>query len=473
MNRWLAGYVFWPMTEHMLGRDTLRRFRQLVRTANCSTDELRTIQQQKLRRLLRSAADHCPFYARRFEEAGLDASDPRLDLDDLKTLPTLAKDDVRANLEEMSWPGCPGGLKPYNTGGSTGQPLRFHIDNARAAADAAARLRARAWSGVYPGDVEILLWGAPTELRVNDRVRRFRDALLNQFILNAFDMTRRTMDEYAAFIRRRRPNCLYGYASSLALLARHVLSRGQRPGCLGSERLRAVFATGEVLLDHDREAITEAFGAPVVIEYGCRDGGLIAFGCEAGSLHVMQENLIVELLDPQGLPVRPGEIGEIAITNLEAVGMPLIRYRTGDEGRQPANGHTSCACGRSLQRLAEVRGRTTDHITCRVDGQTRRMHALALIYVLREAEGLTQFRIVQPSLARIEVDIVADQSFTPQAEREVARKLRERLGRHVTIDIRRRDRIPPTASGKHACVVSNVPAESLPGREPDLAATGV
>ncbi len=471
MNRWLAGHVFWPLTESVLGRDTLRRFRQLVRTGHASVDELRAIQQRKLRRLLASAADHCPFYARRFEDVGLDASDPRLDLDDLKELPTLTKDDVRANLDQMSWPGCPGGLKPYNTGGSTGQPLRFYIDNARAAADAAARLRARAWSGVHPGDAEILLWGAPTELRINDRARRFRDALLNQFILNAFDMTRRTMDEYVAFIQRLRPNCLYGYASSLALLARHALSRGQKAGCLGSNRLRAIFVTGEVLLEHDRNAIAEAFGAPVVVEYGCRDGGLIAFGCEAGSLHVMQENLIVELLDPQGLPVRPGEIGEIVVTNLEAVGMPLIRYRTGDEGRQPAEENTRCTCGRSLQRLAEVRGRTTDHITCRVDGQVRRMHALSLIYVLREAEGLTQFRIVQPSLTRIEVDVVADKQFTPQVERDVARKLRERLGGGVAVDIRREERIPPTASGKHACVVSNVPADTLPDREPDLVAT--
>ncbi len=461
MNRWLAGHVFWPLSERLLGRDTMRRFRELVRTDRCSADELRAIQEHKLRRLLASAADHCPFYARRFREAGLDANDPRLGVDDLAKLPTLTKEDIRANLDEMSWPGCPGGLKPYNTGGSTGEPLRFYIDNHRAAADAAARLRARTWWDVWPGDPEVLLWGAPTELQVNDRVRRGRDALLNQHILNAFNMTRQTMDEYIAFIRELCPACLYGYASSVALLARHAMRAGLRSGAIGSNRLRAIFVTGEVLLDRDREAIADAFGSPVAIEYGSRDGGMIAMACESGSLHVAQENLAIELLDEQGRPVRPGEVGEIVLTHLEAIGMPLIRYRTGDEALQPVEPYARCSCGRCSQRLAEIRGRVTDHIVCRVDGQVRRMHALSLMYVLREAEGLTQFRIVQPSLDRLEVAVVADDRFTPEVERSVENRLRQRLGDSVTIAIRRRDHIPPTTAGKHACVISRVPADAV------------
>jgi phenylacetate-CoA ligase len=460
MNRWLAGHFFWPLSERMLGRDTMRRFRHLKRNDRCSPEELRDIQDRKLRRLLTSAADHCPFYARRFRDAGLDVSDSRISISDLAMLPTITKDDVRENLDSMTWTACPGGVRSYNTGGSTGRPLRFYIDNLRAAADAAARLRARTWWHVRPGDPEVLLWGAPTELRTDDGIRRSRDVLLNQHILSAFNMTRQTLDEYIDVIRGLRPACLYGYASSLALLARHAIHAGLGRGDLGSNRLRAVFVTGEVLLDRDRDAIAEAFGAPVVIEYGSRDGGMIAMSCEAGSLHVAQDNLVIELLDEQGRAVGPGDMGEVVLTHLEAVGMPLIRYRTGDEARQPAAPHACCACGRHLQRFVEIRGRVTDHIVCRVAGQLRRMHALSLMYVLREAEGLTQFRIVQPSLDRIEVEVVVNDHFTSQVERDVENRLRQRLGDNMIIEIRRQDRIPPTASGKHACVVSHVPADT-------------
>ncbi len=460
MNRWLAGHVFWPLSERMLGRDTMRRFRELKRSDCCSSDELREIQKRKLRRLLQLAATHCPFYADRLRGAGLDAGDPHIRIADLAALPTITKNDIRESLSAMTWLSCPGGVKPYNTGGSTGEPLRFYIDNHRAAADAAARLRARTWWHVRPGDPEVLLWGAPTELRTNDRIRRGRDALLNQHILSAFNMTRRTLDDYIAFIRHLRPACLYGYASSIALLARHVIHAGLDRGSLGSDRLRAIFVTGEVLLDRDRDAITEAFAAPVVIEYGSRDGGMIAMSCEAGSLHIAQENLIIELLDEQGQAVQPGEVGEIVLTHLEAVAMPLIRYRTGDQARRQADLRTCCACGRHLQQLAEIRGRLTDHIVCRVAGRIRRMHALSLMYVLREAEGLTQFRIVQPAIDRIEVTVVTNDRFTPRIEQDVRHRLRERLGEEMTIEIRRLDRIPPTASGKHACVISHVPADT-------------
>lgn len=457
MNRRLAGQVFWPLTERLCQRDTMRRLAALNRTQHLPQEAIREIQERKLRRLLQIASEHCPYHGRRIRRAGIDPNDPRLALDVLRSLSLLTRDDVREHRDEMTWFGCPrGGPRLYNTGGSSGEPLKFYFDRFRQAADGAARWRSRQWWGVQPGDPEILLWGAPIELAANDRLRRWRDALLNQCILNAFDMTDTTMDAYIGRIRAVRPVCLYGYAGSLALLSRHALTRGLAPGSLGSPRLRAVFVTGEVLVEPDREAIASAFGAPVVIEYGCRDGGLLALGCPAGRLHIPQENVILELLDDQGRPVAPGEIGEVVVTHLETYAMPLIRYRTGDLARAwPASGD-HCECGVSLAALAEVRGRLTDQIVCRAGDQIRRMHALALIYVLREVDGIRQFRITQRSLDELDVDVVPNARFSDNSERAILLGLRRRVGDDVAIHLSRRDHIPPTSSGKHACVVSQI-----------------
>lgn len=457
MNRRLAGQVFWPLTERLCQRDTMWRLAALNRTQHLPQEAIREIQECKLRRLLQIASEHCPYHGRRIRRAGIDPNDPRLALDVLRSLSLLTRDDVREHRDEMTWFGCPrGGPRLYNTGGSSGEPLKFYFDRFRQAADGAARWRSRQWWGVQPGDPEILLWGAPIELAANDRLRRWRDALLNQCILNAFDMTDTTMDAYIGRIRAVRPVCLYGYAGSLALLSRHALTRGLAPGSLGSPRLRAVFVTGEVLVEPDREAIASAFGAPVVIEYGCRDGGLLALGCPAGRLHIPQENVILELLDDQGRPVAPGEIGEVVVTHLETYAMPLIRYRTGDLARAwPASGD-HCECGVSLAALAEVRGRLTDQIVCRAGDQIRRMHALALIYVLREVDGIRQFRITQRSLDELDVDVVANARFSDNSERAILLGLRRRVGDDVVIRLSRRDHIPPTPSGKHACVVSHI-----------------
>ncbi len=121
---------------------------------------------------------------------------------------------------------CPVAPFQYNTGGSSGQPLIFYFGRRRQASDAAGRMRARRWWGVEPGDPEVYLWGAPVELNKTDRIKTLRDRLLNQLVLNAFEMSPAHMDEYLDAIQAFRPRCIYGYASSVALLAAHAQERG-------------------------------------------------------------------------------------------------------------------------------------------------------------------------------------------------------------------------------------------------------
>jgi phenylacetate-CoA ligase len=463
MNRLVSGHVIWPITEWLCGRDTMSRFRHLRQSERLDATELQALQDRKLRRLTALAAAHCPFYAERFRAAGLPSPRDGFGLRELPLLPTLSRQDIRQNIDGMTWHGVPGGATSYTTGGSSGEPLRFYTDSSRQASDWAARLRARRWWGIRPGDREIWLWGGPIELRVQDHLRRWRDAMLNQEILSAFDMSADTMDGYVDRIRCTRPACICGYASSIALLARHALrARGLSAGCLGSERMRAVFTTGEVLLEPDRQVIGEAFGAPVVIEYGSRDGGLIACGCPAGNLHIPQENIIVELLGADGHPVAPGEVGEVVLTNLANLAMPMIRYRIGDLARwaipPDSSSQASCACGLAHAALAEVHGRLTDQIVCGEGDHVRRMHALSLIYILREVDSIHQFRIVQTDIGHLEVEVVCGSDFTQEVEQDVRRQLARRIGGDVSIEIRRCEHIAPSPSGKHACVVSHVSA---------------
>jgi len=460
-----AGHIAWTLTERLRGRDTMARLQVLTGSQLGGPAALGAIQAVKLRRLLTLAARHCPFHRERLAQAGIDPADPSLDPGVLRHLPPMTRGDVRDHLAEMTWAGVPGGLRPYSTGGSTGEPLVFYIDAARQSADWAARWRARGWWGLKPGCREILLWGTPARPGWKDRLRVLRDRLLNQRVLNAFDLSDRAMDIYIRRLRRCRPECVYGYASSLALVGRHARRRGFGPGALGSASLRAVFVTGEVLTESDRLDIAEAFGAPVVVEYGSRDAGFIASGCPRGGLHIAQENVIVELLDPEGRPAPTGESGEVTVTCLESFATPLIRYRLGDIARLsvPAGESRSCPCGLALERLEEIQGRVTDLIVCRNGGGgIRRMHALALIYVLREAAGVRRFRIVQQTPDDLTVEVEADAAFTPQVRDQVIRRLRERLGPQTRVTVRCRDRIPPSASGKHAQVVSRLePEEAL------------
>jgi phenylacetate-CoA ligase len=215
----------------------MRRWRELEASDGWSGDQLRDVQNRKLRRLLAVAGAHLPYYAGRFRQTGVDPSDPALTVEDLSALSPLTRADITEHREHMTWRG--GKPIPQSTGGSSGEPLRLYIDRARQSADWAARWRARGWFGVRPGDPETILWGAPQHANFSERLRRLRDRLLNQQLLSAFDMSGGSMDAYLLHMNRFQPVCLHGYASSLALLARHSSgSAGAIQLCLSSARVR-------------------------------------------------------------------------------------------------------------------------------------------------------------------------------------------------------------------------------------------
>jgi phenylacetate-CoA ligase len=114
-----------------------------------------------------------------------------------------------------------------------------------------------------------------------------------------------------------------------------------------------------------RRRIQEAFGAKTFDHVGMTEMGAYGFECETQSgMHINEDEFIAEMIDPKTLgPNGEGEKGELVLSNLGRVGMPVIRYRTGDLGvisREP------CACGRLSARLiGGVLGRADDMITIR------------------------------------------------------------------------------------------------------------
>ena len=450
----VAGKLVYPLQERLLKRPTFPYLADLERSQWLSRGDIEHLQQHKLTVLLQIARQHCPWHAERLATANINPADG-CTLADLQRLPTMNKADAREHAAQLVWNGVPGGAFSYNTGGSSGAPLQFHFGRWRQASDAAGRLRARRWWGVEVGAPEIYLWGAPVELNKTDRIKTLRDRLINQLVLNAFAMSPAHMDDYLTAISRFHPHCLYGYASSIALLAAHALERDRR---LTLPDLKVVCTTGEPLYPDQRELIGRVFGAPVANEFGSRDIGFTAHeapGADAreNPMLLMSESIILEVLDSNGQPTADGDIGEAVMTGLCSDAQPFIRYRTGDMLRA---GNQTDPGGRGLHILTEVIGRSTDFIV-RSDGTI--MHALAVIYVLRAITGIAEFRIIQHSIDHIEVLVIRNNHWTDDAQQAIKQGLQARLG-PVNIDTRLTDHIPPETSGKHRYVVSHVP---LPG----------
>jgi len=441
MHPAVVNRVIFPLHEWVKGKATHAKLAELERTQWLGPAALRALQFERLRHHLDWAYREVPYYGRLLDEHGLP---PRRiqSFEDFARIPHLTKDILRERLSDLQ-PRTPlRGVQRLSTGGSTGTPVTVLVDRERSAFTDAARLRAHRWFGADMGAREIVLWGSPIELGRQDRLRGARDWLLNSRLLTAFDLGEPALARYAAVVRAYRPQKLYGYASALALLAGYLDRTGGLPAGAAP---RAVFTTAEPLYDFQRAAITAAFHCPVAVEYGCRDGGLVALECPAGALHIAAEGMHVEVL-----PGAPGEDGgELVLTNLESYALPIVRYRSGDIGAlDPA----PCSCGRGLPRLSRVDGRRTDFL---VTPSGKLMHALAAIYILRDVPGLREFQVIQEALAHVRVRVVPVSELSPAARDSIVTRMSRLFEGGARIEVEVAESVA-SASGKHRYVISRV-----------------
>jgi phenylacetate-CoA ligase len=443
----LCSTVIFPLHEALKRHGTVGIRRKLERSQWWSVDEIRDLQLQKLKALLLDAQQHVPYYREMFARLQFDPNEVS-NLRHLEKLPLLSKTDIRDNLNALVADDAKG-LSRFNTGGSSGEPLVFFISRRRVGHDVAAKWRATRWWGVDIGDTEAVVWGSPIELAAQDWIRLARDQLLRSYLIPAFDMAPDKLDSFIEQIQVYRPKMLFGYPSALAHIANYALRKGIS---LNRQGTKVVFVTSECLYDYQRKAIERAFGCPVANGYGGRDAGFIAHECPHGGMHITAEDLIVEIVDQDGRALPPGALGEITITHLETRDFPFIRYRTGDMG---ILSYWPCSCGRGLPLMEIVQGRSTDFVVAQ-DGKV--MHGLALIYVVREIERIEEFKIIQESLDKTTVQIVAGPDFQRAlAERQITEAFKQRLGQKVTINIEYPEFISKERSGKFRYVISHVP----------------
>jgi len=132
---------------------------------------------------------------------------------------------------------------------------------------------------------------------------------------------------------------------------------------LATSEIRVTIHAGEpgASIPGTRDAIEAAYAATSFDHTGMTELGPTGHSCaQRDGIHLIESEFIFEVLDERG---RPAEAGELVGTNLGRWGMPLIRYRTGD---QVVASREACSCGSPYLKLAGgIRGRVDDMLTVR------------------------------------------------------------------------------------------------------------
>ena len=415
--------------------------------------EIEMIQGKKLQKLIEYACEYVPYYKEVINKSEIGGHGLTAGIDNL---PFLDKEGLIDNHDELQGVRRSSRLTKKTTGGSTGKAVTVWKTREATAQETAGQIRGFRWAGLDIGDRQGRFWGVPTAGR-RDRVRaKLSDWICNRRRCSAFAFSENDMAQYTRQMNKFNPTYLYGYVSMLSRYAEYLEATKTRLTC----ELTAIVTTAEELTSSHRSLLERVFGVPVFNEYGCGEIGTIAHECSNNSMHVNAENMIIEILDGER-PCNPGEVGEIVVTELNNLAMPLIRYRLGDFAAMAEN---RCECGRSLPVISEIAGRAYDLVYNR-EGEM--FHGEFFMYIFEDVKrrgmGVRAFRVVQDTFEHFTVYLVPDRGYSKDTDQLIRDSIRAGYGAYAEVDFVQIDDIKREASGKLRLIVglnSNVKAQS-------------
>ena len=316
---------------------TLTDLYRLKKNMKLSAEKLRSLQNGKLRKLLRFAWEHSAYYRAVFERAGI--TEEQLDTLPLSCFPTIDKQALLEHFDELvTVPDLKqenlrefdareaADRKPYqgkyhvvHSSGSTGKPGYFVYDE-------------DAWSQMLLGIIRAALWGMsmPQILRLMmKRPRivyiaatdgRYGGAMAVGDGIDGVGAKQMYLDiktpvaEWIRQIREFQPNIVIGYPSAVKILAQ-LMENGEVG--LDAER---VISCGEPLGTSLRTYLEKIFRTQVVNFYGSSES--LALGVETNpkdGMLLFDDMNVIEV-----------ENGVMYLTCLYNYAQPLIRYRLSD-----------------------------------------------------------------------------------------------------------------------------------------------
>ena len=422
------------------GGDLERRVERVLEREHWPVERWREWLDRRLGEMLRHARDRVPHYR--------DATAPEAgEVERLASWPVLGKETVRAAPRTLHADDVePGELIRLHTSGSTGTPLEVVRDGAAERSwYALYEARTRRWNGVDHRDRWALFGG---RLVVPFERRRppfwIHNLGMHQLYCSAYHLADETAPAYAEALGRFEPAYLVGYPSALAALASFALEQD-----LALAEPRVVVTNGEPLGRAQRQAIEDAFGAPVRDTYGMTEIAAAASECDEGALHLWPEVGRVEVLDRDDRPVPAGEVGRLVVTGLLNRAMPLVRYDTGDLGALAPAGPRGGG-GRTQPILERLEGRADD-VVLTSDG--RRVGRLDPVF--KRSLAIREAQVEQTALDRVVLRVVPTEDYDEATRQELVRALAERLGA-IDIEIEECERIERGPNGKLRAVVSRL-----------------
>lgn len=167
------------------------------------------------------------------------------------------------------------------------------------------------------------------------------DWAVNKMTFSIKELNRETIPRIFNYLHSYQPEWLYLQNSILYVL----LYFAKQLDLHFPESIRYIEYIGEPLCPYYRAEIAKWIPVPSSNMYGCVETNGIAYECSEGNLHVMTDNVHIEIVNRDGQCLPDGETGYVCVTGLHNTAMPILRYRLNDRAHFVTD--QDCPCGNS------------------------------------------------------------------------------------------------------------------------------
>lgn len=431
INENLRLHVVLPLAEKMVGVCSYKWLKQINTMSLWTPEQVTEWQNQRLQALVKHVYEHTVYYRRIFDERGLTPKDIQT-IDDLKKLPIINKEIAIAHHDEI----VPDNLSSFRyrvrrTGGTTGEPMQYLIDENTWGYTSAAKLYAWRTTSYQYGDKFVVMGSASLFAKKPSLPRRIYDKIRNEYPMNTVNLTDELCEKYIKFIKKNKIRFIYGYTASIYIFTSYVAKHN-----IDLKQVEAVFTTSENLTDAYRELIEKTYDCRVMDCYGANDAGMNAYEIALHSYHVGY-NVLCEIINPI-----EENTGSLLTTNLLNYTFPLLRYQFGDEVELLPSVDTAEYNGQVIRR---VLGRTSD--VMRLENG-HNMTATGFSMIMKEFDIVAfYFNKTGVNEVTLTVQPIKEQ-YTPKQEEEIRRTIQRYIGDDATLHIIYVDHFEPLKNGK-------------------------
>ncbi|MBP5766841.1 MAG: phenylacetate--CoA ligase [Clostridia bacterium] len=321
-------------------------------------DELRVLQSRRLEKLVDRIYNNVPLYRKKMEDIGLEPGDIRT-VDDITKLPFTLKTDLRDSypfgmfavpLSEIN--------RIHASSGTTGKQTVVGYTARDLDIWAECVARGLVSCGITSKSIIHIAYGYGLftgGLGIYNGAEKLGAAVVPASSGNTA--------RQVTLIEDFKPDAICCTPSYALFLAEELAKKGLSPEEIS---LKVGVFGAEPWSEAMRASLEEKLGIKACDIYGLSEvmGPGVAYECDRRKgMHVQEDHFIVEVIDPEtGVPVPPGEPGELVFTTLTKQGFPLIRYRTRDISRL---NYEKCECGRTTARIEKPSGRSDDMLIIR------------------------------------------------------------------------------------------------------------